>query len=63
MGTAFELTADETGLIGIHTGAEYSTLGVETVVVSGVGFFAENLAGIVKATIEAPAAAPGGAEE
>lgn len=59
MGTAFELTADETGLIGIHTGAEYSTLGVETVVVSGVGFFAENLAGIVKATIEAPAASAG----
>ena len=51
MGQAFELTADATGLVGIHTGAVYNTLSAETVAASGVGLFAEKLDGIVVGTI------------
>lgn len=57
MGLAFNLTADTTGLIGIHTEAVYNNLTAETVAASGVGLFAENLGGIVIGTITAPAAA------
>lgn len=52
MSQAFDLTSDETGLIGIHTGATYGNLSSETVAVSGVGLFAENLGGVVAGTIE-----------
>lgn len=48
---AFDLTSDETGLIGIHTGAVYNNLTSETVVASGVGLFAERLDGVVVGTI------------
>lgn len=51
MGQAFSLTADATGLIGIHTGAVYNNLTAETVAASGVGLFAEKLDGIVVGTI------------
>lgn len=51
MGQAFNLTADETGLIGIHTDAVYNNLTAETVAASGVGLFAEKLDGIVVGTI------------
>ena len=51
MGQAFNLTADETGLIGIHTDAVYNNLTAETVAASGVGLFAEMLAGVVVGTI------------
>lgn len=51
MAQAFDLTADSTGLIGIHTGATYDNLSAETVAASGVGLFAENLAGIVVGSI------------
>jgi len=47
----FEFTADETGLIGIHTGSSYNDLSSETVAVSGVGLFAERLGGVVVGTI------------
>lgn len=57
MAQAFDLTADATGLIGIHTGATYNNMSAETVAVSGVGLFAENLGGIVVGSITAPAAA------
>lgn len=57
MAQAFDMTADETGLIGIHTGASYNNLSAETVAASGVGLFAENLAGIVVGSITAAAAA------
>ena len=53
MAQAFDLTADATGLIGIHTGPTYDNLSAETVAASGVGLFAENLGGIVVATISA----------
>ncbi len=47
MAQAFDLTADATGLVGIHTGPTYNNLSAETVAASGVGLFAENLGGIV----------------
>lgn len=52
---AFDLTADETGLIGIHTAPTYNNLSSETVAASGVGLFAEKLDGIVVGTINAAA--------
>ena len=55
MAQAFDLTADATGLIGIHTGATYNNLSAETVAASGVGLFAEKLDGIVVGTIGAGA--------
>ncbi len=55
MAQAFDLTADATGLIGIHTGATYNNLSAETVVASGVGLFAEKLDGVVVGTITAGA--------
>ena len=51
MAQAFDLTADATGLIGIHTGATYDKLSAETVAASGVGLFAEMLDGIVVGSI------------
>lgn len=48
---AFDLSADVTGLVGIHTGAVYDNLTSETVAASGVGLFAENLGGVVVGTI------------
>lgn len=51
MAQAFDLTADATGLVGIHTGADYSTLTAETTAASGVGLFAEKLDGIVVSSI------------
>lgn len=53
MAQAFDLTADSTGLIGIHTGSKYDNLTSETVAASGVGLFAEKLDGIVIGTIAA----------
>lgn len=53
MAQAFDLTADATGLIGIHTGPTYDNLSAETVAASGVGLFAEKLDGIVVGTIAA----------
>ena len=55
MAQAFDLTADSTGLVGIHTGADYSTMTAETVAASGVGLFAEKIDGIVVGTISAGA--------
>lgn len=51
MAQAFALTADATGLIGIHTGPTYDNLSAETVAACGVGLFAEKLDGIVIGTI------------
>ena len=53
MAQAFNLTADATGLIGIHTGPTYDNLSAETVAASGVGLFAEKLDGVVIGTISA----------
>lgn len=51
LGQAFKLTADETGLIGIHTEPVYNNLSAETVAASGVGLFAEMIDGVVVGTI------------
>lgn len=51
MAQAFDLTADATGLVGIHTGAEYSNLSAETVAASGVGLFAEKIDGVIVGSI------------
>lgn len=51
MAQAFDMTADATGLVGIHTGADYSNMTAETVATSGVGLFAEKLDGIVVASV------------
>ena len=51
MAQAFNLTADETGLIGIHTGAVYEDLTSETVAACGVGLFAERIDGVVVSSI------------
>lgn len=48
---AFDLTADATGLVGIHTGADYSTMTAETVATSGVGLFAEKIDGVIVGSI------------
>lgn len=57
MAMAFDLTADETGLIGIHTSATYNNLSAETVAASGVGLFAEKLDGVIVGDITSAAAA------
>ena len=51
MAEAFELTADATRLISIHTGPAYDKLSAETVAASGVGLFAETLVGVVIGSI------------
>jgi hypothetical protein len=48
---AFDMTADATGLVGIHTGADYSTMTAETVAASGVGLFAEKIDGVIVGSI------------
>lgn len=55
MAQAFDMTSDETGLVGIHSGAVYHNGSYETVVFSGVGLFAERIDGIVVGTITATA--------
>ena len=52
LGDAFEFTTDpETGFVGIHEDSNYTRLQNETVAVSGVTFFAEMPAGIIKGTL------------
>lgn len=51
MAQAFNLTADATGLIGIHSDPVYNNMTCETVAASGVGLFAEMLDGIVVGSI------------
>ena len=60
LGEAFTFTSDETGYIGVHHEADYTNLTADTVAVSGVGLFAENISGVVVSTIAAPAATPVG---
>lgn len=51
LGTAFDFTTDETGLVGIHHSPTYDRMQFETVLVSGLTLFAERIDGIVKGTI------------
>ena len=50
--TAFELTADETGYIGIKSGYQNeSRAQIESLVMSGIQLFVEYAAGVIKGTI------------
>lgn len=49
VGQEFELTADETGLVGITHGRVLERGAIESMLMSGVLFFAENYAGVFKA--------------
>lgn len=53
LANAFELTADETGYIGINSGyANKERAQLESLVMSGIQFFVEYAAGVIKGTIE-----------
>ena len=50
--TAFNLTADESGYIGIHTAQNDSRAQIETLVMSGVKFLVEYAAGVVLGQVD-----------
>lgn len=55
LANAFELTADETGYIGINSGySNKERAQLESLVMSGIQFFVEYAAGVVKGTITNP---------
>ena len=47
LGNAFNFTADETGLIGIHEEPDYKTMTAEDVVVYGISLFVERADGVL----------------
>lgn len=51
VGQEFDLTSDETGTVGITHGRVLERGSIETMLMCGVTFFAENLAGVFKGTI------------
>ena len=51
LGEAFNITSDETGLIGIHETPDYTNMTASDTVVSGIVLFAERLDGVVVGTI------------
>ena len=51
LGEAFEFTADESGLIGIHEEPDYTNLTASNTVINGMQLFAERLDGVVVGTI------------
>lgn len=51
VGQEFDLTSDETGLVGITHGRVLDRGSIETLLLCGVLFFAENVAGVFKGTI------------
>lgn len=51
LGEAFNFTADETGLVGIHESPDYDYMTCKHTVVSGLTLFAERIDGVVVATI------------
>lgn len=55
VGQEFDLTSDETGLVGITHGRVLERGSIESMILSGVMFFAENYAGVFKGTISAGA--------
>lgn len=54
LGEAFDFTTDETGLVGVHSVADYSNLSYATTMIDGVDFFPERVDGIVLGTISNP---------
>ena len=59
LGQAFNLTTDETGLIGIVHDAKTENASVETMAMTASVVYPERLDGIVVATISAPSASTG----
>ena len=55
---AFDLTNDETGIIGVTKDVNKQRMTAETITISGTALFAERLDGVVKVTITAPAEEP-----
>lgn len=55
VGQEFELTSDETGLVGITHGRNLGRGSIESMLMSGIKFFPEVLAGVFKGTISAGA--------
>lgn len=53
LGEAFDFTADETGLIGIHEFPDYTNMTASDTVVSGIKLMAERIDGVVVTTISA----------
>ena len=51
VGQEFDLTSDETGLVGITHGRVLDRGSIETLLLCGILFFAENVAGVFKGTI------------
>lgn len=61
---AFDLTADETGLIGIKSGYQNEERAqIESLVMNGLAIAVEYAAGVVKGTITKPAAEAGGGSD
>lgn len=54
LGEVFDFTTDETGLVGMHTYADYSNMTAATTIIDGVNFFPELVDGIVLGEIENP---------
>lgn len=53
VGTEFELTADESGLVGVTHARNLERGGIESMFMAGVKFFAEDITGVFKGTIGA----------
>lgn len=51
VGTEFELTSDETGLVGVTHGRNLERGGIESMFMAGVKFFAEDIGKVFKGTI------------
>ena len=54
LGEAFDFTTDETGLVGVHSVADYSNMSYATTMIDGIDFFPERVDGIVIGTISNP---------
>jgi len=54
LGEAFDFTTDQTGLVGVHSVADYNNLSYVTTMIDGVDFFPERVDGIVIGTISNP---------
>ena len=54
LGEAFEFTTDSTGLVGVHSVADYTNMSYGTTMIDGIDFFPERVDGIVIGTISNP---------
>ena len=54
LGEAFDFTTEQTGLVGVHSVADYSNMSYATTMIDGVDFFPERVDGLVVGTISNP---------